>query len=62
MLDVLHLLGRGFGNVDRPPANHGTASGNNRKFRNGHPNRHKLCSLCPVGAFRIGTRGTDTSL
>ena len=62
MLDVLHALGRRFGNVDGTAANHRTASGKHRKFRNGHLNRHKLCSLCPVERNAIGFCPADMPL
>jgi len=45
MLDVLHLLGRRFGDMDRAAAYQCSASGKRRQFRDGHPYRHMRCSL-----------------
>ena len=45
MLDVLEVPGRLFRDVSRAAAYKRCARRQGGKFREGHPNRHKLCSL-----------------
>jgi hypothetical protein len=45
MLDVLRLLGGLFRNMNSATTKHRSARRKGRQFREGHPNRHKLCSL-----------------
>lgn len=62
MLHILHALGGRFGNVHRTAAKNRTTGGKYREFRNGHPNRHKLCSLCPQAPESTATPAADTPL
>lgn len=45
LLDVLRLGCGRFSHVDGAATGNRTACGEQRDFRKGHPNRHKLCSL-----------------
>jgi hypothetical protein len=52
MLNVLRVLGRGFGHMDRTATDQRTTRHSGGQFRNGHSYRHKrLLSFCfPVAA------------
>lgn len=50
LLHILHLRSGGFGDVYRPATNHCATCRTGRQFREGHPYRHKLCSLCLWGS------------
>jgi hypothetical protein len=45
VLDVLRVLRRGFGDVNRPATDQRAARHGGGQFREGHTNRHKRCSL-----------------
>lgn len=50
-LDVLDVLGRGFGHMNRTAANHRAAGSERHEFRKGHTNRHKLALFILSGSI-----------